>query len=166
MEFSRQEYWSGFSFPPQGSLSDPGIEPMSLAAPALQADSLPLSHRGSCVYICMCVCIYIYMYIYIYTHTHRILFSHKRERHLAVYNNMGGTWEYFSSVWFSNSVMSDSLWSHGLQHARLPCPSQTPGACSNSCPLSQWCHPNISSSVIPFSSCLQYFPASGSFPMS
>ena len=62
--------------------------------------------------------------------------------------------------------MSDSLWPHGLQHARLPCPSPTPRACSNSCPLSQWCHPTISSSVVPFSSCLQSFPASGSFPMS
>ena len=62
--------------------------------------------------------------------------------------------------------MSDSLWPHGLQHARLPCPSPTPGACSNSCPLSQWCHPTISSSAVLFSSCLQSFPASGSFPMS
>ena len=53
-----------------------------------------------------------------------------------------------------------------LQHARLPCTSPSPGACSNSCPLSQWCHPTISSSVVPFSSCLQSFPASGSFPMS
>ena len=69
------------------------------------------------------------------------------------------------SVQFSHSVMSDSLWSHGLQHARLPCPSPTPGAYSNSCPSSWWCHPTISSSVIPFSSCLQSFPASGSFPM-
>ena len=62
--------------------------------------------------------------------------------------------------------MSDSLWPHGLQHARLPCPSITPRACSNSCPSSQWYHPTISSSVIPFSSYLQSFPASGSFPMS
>ena len=62
--------------------------------------------------------------------------------------------------------MSDSLWPHGLQHARLPCPSPTPGVCSNSCPLSQWCHPNISSTVDPFSYCLQCCPASGSFPMS
>ena len=62
--------------------------------------------------------------------------------------------------------MSDSLWPHRLQHARLPCPSSFPGACSNSCPLSQWCHPTISSSVVPFSSRLQSFPASGSFPMS
>ena len=62
--------------------------------------------------------------------------------------------------------MSDSLWPHGLQHARPPCPSPTPGVYSNSCPLSQWCHPTISSSVIPFSSHLQFFPASGSFQMS
>ena len=61
--------------------------------------------------------------------------------------------------------MSDSVWPHGL-HARLPCPSPSPGAWSNSCPLSWWCHPTISSSVIPFSSCLQSFPASGSFLMS
>ena len=67
---------------------------------------------------------------------------------------------------FSHSVVSNSLQPHGLLHARLPCPSPTPGACSNSCPLSRWCHPTISSSVIPFSSCLQSFPASGSFQMS
>ena len=62
--------------------------------------------------------------------------------------------------------MSYSLWLHRPQHSRLPCSSPYPGACSNSCSLSQWCHPTISSSVIPFSSCLQSFPASGSFPMS
>ena len=67
---------------------------------------------------------------------------------------------------FSCSVVSDSLWSHGLQHARPPCPSPTPGVYPNPCPLSQWCHPTISSSVVPFSSCPQSFPASGSFPMS
>ena len=61
---------------------------------------------------------------------------------------------------FSHSVVSNSLWAHGLQHSRLPCPSPTLRACSNSCPLSWWCHPTISSSVIPFSSCLQSFPAS------
>ena len=70
------------------------------------------------------------------------------------------------SVQFSCSVVSNSLWPHGLQHTRLPCPSPTPGACLNSCPSSQWCHLAISSSVIPFSSCLQFFPASGSFPKS
>ena len=62
--------------------------------------------------------------------------------------------------------MSDSLWPHGLQHARLPCPSLSPGVCSNSCSLSWWCRPTISSSVIPFSSCSQSFPAPESFPMS
>ena len=72
----------------------------------------------------------------------------------------------FSSVQFSRSVVSDSLRPHESQHARLPCPSPTPGVHSNSCPLSQWCHPAISSSVIPFSSCPQSLPASGSFPMS
>jgi len=72
----------------------------------------------------------------------------------------------WGSVHFSHSVLSDSLQHHRLQHAKLPCPSPTLGACSNSCPLSQWCHPTISSSVIPFSSSFQSFPASGSFPMS
>ena len=63
------------------------------------------------------------------------------------------------------STMSDSLWSHGLQHARPPCPSPSPRVCSNSCPLSRWCHPNIPSSAIPFSFRLQSFPSSGSFLM-
>ena len=72
----------------------------------------------------------------------------------------------FHSLQLSRSVMSDSLQPHGLQHARLPCPSPTPRAYSNSCPSSQWCHPTISSSVIPFFSYLQSFPASGSFQMS
>ena len=71
-----------------------------------------------------------------------------------------------SSVQFSCSVMSESVRLHGLQHSRLPCPSPTSVACSNSCPLSRWCHPTISSSVSPFSSCLQSSPASGFFPMS
>ena len=71
----------------------------------------------------------------------------------------------FSSVQFSRSVMSNSLWPHELQHAGPTCPSPTPGVYPNSCPLSQWCHLTISSSVIPFSSCLQSFPASGSFQM-
>ena len=73
---------------------------------------------------------------------------------------------YFSSVKFSRSVVSDSLWPHQLQHARPPCPSPTPGVHSDSCPSSQWCHPAISSSVVPFSSCPQSLQASESFPMS
>ena len=72
----------------------------------------------------------------------------------------------FSSVQFSCLVLSDSLWPHGPQHARPSCPSATSGVYRNLCPLSQWCHPTISSSVIPFSSCLQSFPESESFQMS
>ena len=74
--------------------------------------------------------------------------------------------EGLSSVQFSHSVMSDSLWPHESQHARPPCPSPTPGVYSNSCPSSRWYHTAISSSVTPFSSCPQSLPASGSFPMS
>ena len=73
---------------------------------------------------------------------------------------------HISSVQFSHSVVSKSLRPHGQQHARLLCPSLTPRTYLNSCPLSQWCHPTISSSVVPFSSRLQSFPASGSFQMS
>ena len=69
-------------------------------------------------------------------------------------------------IQFSHSVMSNSLWTHEPQHARLPCPLPTAGVYPNPCPLSQWCHPTISSSVVPFSSCPQSSPASGSFPMS
>ena len=68
-----------------------------------------------------------------------------------------------SQLLFSHPVISNSLWPLGLQHARFLCPSPSPTLCSNSCLLSQWCHPTISSSVVPFSSCLQSFPASGSF---
>ena len=86
-----------------------------------------------------------------------------------MWNNVNSIWVHqllFSiSVQFSRSLVSDSLQPHGLQHARPPCPSPTPRVYSNSCPLSRWCHPIISSSVIPFSSCLQSFPASGSFQM-
>ena len=72
----------------------------------------------------------------------------------------------FSSVQFSHSVVSDSLQPHGLQHTRPPCPSPTPRVYSNSCPLSRWCHPTTSFSVVPFSSCLQSCPESGSFQIS
>ena len=79
-----------------------------------------------------------------------------------------GPWilHQYQSVQFSRSVLSDSLRPHESQHARPPCPSPTPGVHSNSCPSSRWCHPTISSSVVPFSSCPQSLPASGSFPMS
>ena len=72
----------------------------------------------------------------------------------------------YYSVQFSCLVMSNSLWPHEPQHSRPPCPSPTPGVHPNPCPLSRWCHPTISSSVITFSSCLESFPASGSFPVS
>ena len=72
----------------------------------------------------------------------------------------------FSSAQFSRSVVSDYLWPHESQHTRPPCPSPAPGVHPNSCPLSRWCHPAISSSVVPFSSCPQSLPASESFPMS
>ena len=75
-------------------------------------------------------------------------------------------WQLDQSVQFSRSVVSDSLRPHEPQHASPPCPSPTPGVHPNPCPLSRWCHPTISSSVVPFSSCPQSFPASGSFPMS
>ena len=89
------------------------------------------------------------------------VFSNESALHIS-WPNYGAS----ASVQFSSSVVSNSLWPHGLQHARLPCPSPTPVTYSNSCPLSWWCYPTISSSVVPFSSCFQSFPASRSFPMS
>ena len=87
-----------------------------------------------------------------------ILFSVVKDREV---------WYATVSIQFGSVTQSClTLQPHGLQHTRLPCPSSTPGACSNSCPLSQWHHPAISSSVVPFSSCLQSFPTSGSFQMS
>ena len=74
--------------------------------------------------------------------------------------------DFHFTIQFSHSVMSNSLWLHGLEHAILPYPSLTPSICSNSCPSSQWCYPTISPSVIPFSFCLQSFPASGYFLLS
>ena len=96
--------------------------------------------------VCMCTC------------------THARVQEEWSFNNAQENTFIFSQ--FSCSVVSDSLRPHGLQHTRLPCPSPTLRAYSNSCPLSQWCHPTISSSVVPFSSCIQSFPASGSFQMS
>ena len=81
-------------------------------------------------------------------------------------SSLNANWEKSYSDQLSHSVVSNSLWPHGLQHIRLPCPSLTPRPCSGSCPSSRWCHPTVSSSVIPFSSHLQSFPASGSFLMS
>ena len=77
-----------------------------------------------------------------------------------------GNFGQYLNIKFSRSVVPNSLWPHEPQHARPPCPSRTPGVHTNPCPLSRWCHPTISSSVVPFSSCPQSFPTSGSFQMS
>ena len=90
-----------------------------------------------------------------------ILLNSKKKWAIRSWKDMDETNEH--SVQFSHSVVSDSFRPHGLQHTRSPCPSSTPRVYSNSCPLSRWCHPTISSSIIPFSSHLQPFPASGSF---
>ena len=91
--------------------------------------------------------------------------SHLINKLICTFPDNWWVWTSKDSVQF-RSVVFDSLWPHGLQRTRLPCPSSTPRACSNSCPLSQWWHPTIASSIIPFSSCLWSFPASGSFQMS
>ena len=91
-------------------------------------------------------------YTHTHTHTHPLRWINK---------NLNSRF-----LQFGRSVVSDSLQPHELQHARPPCPSPTPGVYPNSCPLSRWCHPAISSSVVPFSSCPQFLPASESFPMS
>ena len=83
----------------------------------------------------------------------------------CLFNSTHHTIYIYTIYQFSHSVLSNSFWPYGLQHTKLLCPSRTPGAYSNSCPLSWWCHPTISSSVVPFSSCIQSFPASGSSPM-
>ena len=90
------------------------------------------------------------------------MIDHKKKYAIFTKSNVTPSLEW-GSVQFSHSVVADSLRPHGLQHARPPCPSPTPKVYSNSCPLSQWCHPTISSSVVPFSFCLQSFPESGSF---
>ena len=101
--------------------------------------------------------------VFILVFKHSLCFCYTKDEGIIIAPHI---YLIFSSVQFSRSVMSYSLWPHGLQHTRLPCPSPTLGAYSNSCPLRQWCHPTISCFVVPFSSHLQSFPASGSFPMS
>ena len=122
--------------------------------PALQADSLLLNHLRSPQKDYIWWKWFVAQSTVQFFNHHWYLIIEKLHRKFRV------------SVQFSHSVVSDSLWPHGLQHARLPCPSPTSGASSNSCPSSWWRHPTISSSVIPFSFCFQSFPASGSFLMS
>ena len=101
-----------------------------------------------------------------YTHRKSAVVQKMRVRTLHRHESTLTVIKTDDSVQFSYLVMSDSLWPHELQHARPPCPSPTPRVHSNPCPLSWWCHPTISSSVVPFSFCPQFLPASGSFPMS
>ena len=136
-------------------------------------DLVTEQQRCICVYTCICVYVYIYdAYMYIqHTHIHMVclnkcILNSLFYTSLLVFNDTSWRSSCICLYQFSHSVMSDSLWPHGLQHARLPCPSLTLGACSDSCPSSRWWHLIILSSVITFSSCLQSCPASESFPMS
>ena len=128
------------------------------------------------MYICIYKTIYIYIYSWaIYIYIYICLLSLEPPSHpppvppfCVITEHRAGLPVVYRSfpLQFSCSVFSVCLWCHGLQHARTPCPSPIPGVYSNSCPLSWWCHPTISSSVVHFSSRLQCFPASGSFQMS
>ena len=106
--------------------------------------------------------------LYVFQELANIFCGEQDSKYFLVYGPRGtiGAILYISSVQFSCSIVSDSLRPHESQHARPPCPSPTPGVYSNSCPSSQWCHPAISSSDVPFSSCPQSLPASDSFSMS
>ena len=164
MGFSRQEYWSGLPFPFPGNLPNPGIKPAFLMFPALACEFFVTSATWEAV----------------------IYFSkslpQSYKEHLVGYGNLlqglvliqGSNLHLLhcrqilyplTYLGSPNSVVCDSLWPHGLQHSMLPFPLLSPGACSNSCPFSQWCLQTISSSVTSFS-CPQFFPASGSFQMS
>ena len=166
--FSRQEYGSGLPCPPPGDLPDPGIKPVSLMSPELAGvffttraameDPLnwdlwkkELTQQAGVSYTSYITMkdFLLWLGIYLLEYFWNVL---------IMFCMLDA-----SSVQFSLSVVSNSLWPHGLQYARLPCPSPTHEAYSNSCPLSRWCHPSISSSVIPFSSHVQSFPASGFF---
>ena len=132
-----------------------------------------LQHHSSRALVLWCAAFFIVQLSHLYMTTGKTIALTKRtfvgKVTSLLFNMLSGLVITFlprSSVQFSHSVMSHSLQPHELQHTRLLCPSPAPRACSNSCLSSRWCHPTISSFVIPFSSCLQSFPASGSFPMS
>ena len=126
-----------------------------------------LSHHGIPLFLCgLCQLKTKSLKFYSAEYHHFAFISDKRNFWLWNFRWIYLSFSTFSSVRFSHSVLSDSLQPHESQHARPPCPSPTPGVNSDSRPSSQWCHPAISSSVVPFSSCPQSLPASESFPMS
>ena len=141
MEFSRQQHWRGSPCPPPGDLPYWGNEHASFTSPALASGFFTISAAWEALNL-----------------------IYKTQKRLT--ENEFTITKRKSSVQFGHTVMSNSLQPHGLQQARPPCPSPTPGDYTNSRPLSRWCHPTIWPSVVPFSSCLRSFPASGSFPMS
>ena len=181
--FSMQEHWSGLPFPSpmhesekwnwsRSVLSDSsrphGLQPTRLLCPW----DFPGKSTGMachCLLWCWAVGAYLWGVVWDFKAASQYLkntFSFPWILWLSVLTAQLDSARSLSSVQFSWSVVSDSLWPHGLQHTRLPCPSPTSVACSNSCPSSRWCHPTISPSVVPSSSCIQSCPASGSFPMS
>ena len=140
---SQQEYWSGFPFPPPGDILDPGIKPAFLVSPTVAEGlftSAPPGNSNS------------FSISWYFTNTLIMKWS---VHHF--YHEVMSTSIHYCFNLFSRSVLSDSLWPHGLQHARLPCPSPSSGACSNSCPLSWWSPPTISSSIILFYACLLFY---------
>ena len=156
MGFSRQEYWSGLPCSPPEDHPDPGIEPVFLISPSWAGGFFTTNTTWeACGWLSDAQCLnWFQSYSFFKTNEFEIYFVNEIPRKI-------------NDVQFSSVAQScPTLWPHGLQHTRLLSPSPTPRACSNSCPSSQWCHPTISSSVIPFSSSLQSFPVSGSFPMS
>ena len=167
MRFSRREYWSELPVPPPGGLPDPGTKTASPVSPALQADSLPTEPPSYCVAKVLSLFFRINSFfptyakifsparvLFIFSYSYQSLFFFfKQSRSLSV---------QFSSVTQSHLTLCDP-WTAACQ---APCPSPTPRVYSNSCPLSWWCHPTISSSAVPLFSSLQSFPASGSFQMS
>ena len=151
MGFSRKEYWSGLPFPSPGDLPDPRIEPRS---PALQTNSLPTELWGWVTANKLLLItkhpslwiIYLLLFFAKINKLKQIWVNLKIGAHTVRTTLTGeGLGQGELLLFFSHSVLSCSLQPHGLQHVRLPCPSLSPRVCSNSCPLSQWCHPTISS---------------------
>ena len=147
MGFPRQEYWSDLPFPSPKDRHDSGVERTSLLSPVSTGRFFTTGKPIS---------------------EHRLLLKSQPMVQVFYWIPLRRPYRLIrlSSVQFSRSVMSNSLQPHELQHTRPPCPSPTPGVHSNSRPSSRWCHPAISSSVVPFFSCPQPLPASESFPMS